>query len=161
MISEGVVPKVFRYDFNKHYKYYPESKTNDEMIPGHVVILDDDFTFKEKVQRYFCRVLWLYRNSAYGFAYKLLGITYTGIRQHVLENDQTKGKQIFVSFLEDSCGVDRYFSVKSTEYWTCPFINKRFRFDIYLGWKLSGTQEYTNEKRAMLAIRISPFLSVK
>jgi len=161
MISEGVVPKVFRYDFNKHYKYYPESKTNDEMIPGHVVILDDDFTLKEKVQRYFCRVLWLYRNSAYGFAYKLLGITYTGINQHVLENDQTKGKQIFVSFLEDTSGAGRYFSVKSTEYWTCPFIEKRFRFDIYLGWKLSGTQEYTNEKRAMLAIRISPFLSVK
>ena len=161
MISEGVVPKVFRYNFNKHYKYYPESKTNDKMIPGHVVILDDDFTLKEKVQRYFCRVLWLYRNSAYGFAYKLLGITYTGIHQHVLENDQTKGKQIFVSFLEDTSGAGRYFSVKSTEYWTCPFIEKRFRFDIYLGWKLSGTQEYTNKKRAMLAIRISPFLSVK
>ena len=161
MISEGVVPKVFRYDFNKHYKYYSESKTNDEMIPGHVVILDDNFTLKERVQRYFCRVLWLYRNSAYGFAYKLLGITYTGINQHVLENDQTKGKQIFVSFLEDTSGVDRYFSVKSTEYWTCPFIEKRFRFDIYLGWKLSGTQEYTNEKCAMLAIRISPFLSIK
>ena len=161
MISEGVVPKVFRYDFNKHYKYYPESKTNDEMIPGHVIILDDDFTLKEKVQRYFCRVLWLYRNSAYGFAYKLLGITYTGIHQYVLENDQTKGKQIFVSFLEDSCGADRYFSVKSTEYWTCPIIEKRFRFGIYLGWKLSGNQEYTNDIRAMLAIRISPFLSVK
>ena len=41
------------------------------------------------------------------------------------------------------------------------FINKQFRFDIYLGWKLSGTQEYTNEKRAMVAIRINPFLSVK
>ena len=161
MISEGVVPKVFRYDFNKHYKYYPESKTNVEMIPGHVVILGDDFTLKERVQRYFCRVLWLYRNSAYGFAYKLLGITYTGIHQHVLENDQTKGKQIFVSFIEDPHGIDRYFSVKSAEYWTVPFTNKQFRFDIYLGWKLSGTQEYTNEKRAMVAIRINPFLSVK
>ena len=161
MIYEEVVPKMFRYDFNKHYRYYHEVKTNDDFVPGHVAILDDDFTFKERIQRYFCRLLWLYRNTAYGFAYRILGITYTGINQHVLENDQTKGKQIFVSFIEDPHGIDRYFSVKSAEYWTVPFTNKQFRFDIYLGWKLAGTQEYTNEKRAMIAIRINPFLSVK
>ena len=62
MIYENKVPKIFQYDFNKHYKYYMESKNNDEMIPGHVVILDDNFTIKERIQRYFCRVLWLYRN---------------------------------------------------------------------------------------------------
>ena len=63
MITEGVVPKIFRYDFKKHYKYYPEEKSNEELVPGHVAILDDDFTFKERVQRYFCRLLVI---SKYG-----------------------------------------------------------------------------------------------
>lgn len=161
MIYENKVPKIFQYDFNKHYKYYMESKNNDEMIPGHVVILDDNFTIKERIQRYFCRVLWLYRNCAYGFAYNLLGIEFIGKQQYVLENSRGNGKELFVSYLQNPKGLKRYFSVKCKEIWVCPIINKKFRMDIYMGWKLSGTQNYTNKKRAMLAVRISPFIRVK
>jgi hypothetical protein len=161
MIYENKVPKIFQYDFNKHYKYYMESKNNDEMIPGHVVILDDNFTIKERIQRYFCRVLWLYRNCAYGFAYNLLGIEFIGKQQYVLENSRGNGKELFVSYLENPKGLKRYFSVKCKEIWVCPIIDKKFRMDIYMGWKLSGTQNYTNKKRAMLAVRISPFIRVK
>jgi hypothetical protein len=161
MIYENKVPKIFQYDFNKHYKYYMESKNNDEMIPGHVVILDDNFTIKERIQRYFCRVLWLYRNCAYGFAYNLLGIEFIGKQQYVLENSRGNGKELFVSYLESPKGLKRYFSVKCKEIWVCPIIDKKFRMDIYMGWKLSGTQNYTNKKRAMLAVRISPFIRVK
>nr|DAP90985.1 MAG TPA: Envelope protein [Caudoviricetes sp.] len=161
MIYENKVPKIFQYDFNKHYKYYMESKNNDEMIPGHVVILDDNFTIKERIQRYFCRVLWLYRNCAYGFAYNLLGIEFIGKQQYVLENSRGNGKELFVSYLQNPKGLKRYFSVKCKEIWVCPIIDKKFRMDIYMGWKLSGTQNYTNKKRAMLAIRISPFIRVK
>lgn len=161
MIYENKVPKIFQYDFNKHYKYCMESKNNDEMIPGHVVILDDNFTIKERIQRYFCRVLWLYRNCAYGFAYNLLGIEFIGKQQYVLENSRGNGKELFVSYLESPKGLKRYFSVKCKEIWVCPIIDKKFRMDIYMGWKLSGTQNYTNKKRAMLAVRISPFIRVK
>lgn len=161
MIYENKVPKIFQYDFNKHYKYYMESKNNDEMIPGHVVILDDNFTIKERIQRYFCRVLWLYRNCAYGFAYNLLGIEFIGKQQYVLENSRGNGKELFVSHLESPKDLKRYFSVKCKEIWVCPIINKKFRMDMYMGWKLSGTQNYTNKKRAMLAVRISPFIRVK
>jgi hypothetical protein len=161
MIYENKVPKIFQYDFNKHYKYYMESKNNDEMIPGHVVILDDNFTIKERIQRYFCRVLWLYRNCAYGFAYNLLGIEFIGKQQYVLENSRGNGKELFVSYLQNPKGLKRYFSVKCKEIWVCPIIDKKFRMDIYMGWKLSGTQNYTNKKRAMLAVRISPFIRVK
>lgn len=161
MIYENKVPKIFQYDFNKHYKYYMESKNNDEMIPGHVVILDDNFTIKERIQRYFCRLLWLYRNCAYGFAYNLLGIEFIGKQQYVLENSRGNGKELFVSYLENPKGLKRYFSVKCKEIWVCPIIDKKFRMDIYMGWKLSGTQNYTNKKRAMLAVRISPFIRVK
>lgn len=161
MIYENKVPKIFQYDFNKHYKYYMEVKTEQEFIPGHVVILDDDFTIKERIQRYFCRVLWLYRNCAYGFAYNLLGIEYIGSKQRVIENKKSKGKELYISFLENGIGIDRYFCIKSSENWTVPLLNIKRRFDIYLGWKMSGSQNYQVKKRAMIAVRVSPFLPPK
>lgn len=66
MISEGHVPKIFRYDFNKHYVYHLENKKNG-LIPGYVDVIDSNFTIKERIQRYFCRLAWLYRNTGYGF----------------------------------------------------------------------------------------------
>lgn len=161
MIYENKVPKIFHYDFNKHYKYLMEVKTEEEFIPGHVVLLDDDFTIKERIQRYFCRLLWLYRNCAYGFAYNLLGIEYIGSEQRVLINRNKNNKELYVSFLEDKNGIDRYFCVKSSENWLLPIIDKKFRFDIYMGWKLSGTSDYNKKKRAMIAVRINPFLTPK
>ena len=59
MISEGHVPKLFRYDFDKHYIYHPEDKSYG-LNPGYVDIIDPKFTIKERIQRYFCRLAWLY-----------------------------------------------------------------------------------------------------
>lgn len=71
-INSGV-PKLFRYDFDKHYKYTPEFKNKYVMKPGYVEILDPNFTVWEKIQRYICRNVWLYRNTAYGFSYEVCG----------------------------------------------------------------------------------------
>lgn len=46
-INSGV-PKLFRYDFDKHYKYTPEFKNKYAMKPGYVEILDPNFTVWEK-----------------------------------------------------------------------------------------------------------------
>ena len=73
MVTENKVPKIFQYDYDKHYKYFPEDKGNGYVVAGHVEILDPNFTTKEKVQRYFCRLAWLYRNTAYTFSYEVLG----------------------------------------------------------------------------------------
>ena len=39
-IAKEVVPKIFRYDFDKHYIYYPEVKDGALMITGYVKIID-------------------------------------------------------------------------------------------------------------------------
>ena len=52
MIYEGNVPKFARYDFNKHYLYHYENKGDGYIIPGYVDLIDEDFTLKEKFQRY-------------------------------------------------------------------------------------------------------------
>lgn len=74
LIYEHCVPKWAEYDFNKHYKYHLEQKFDDgTFIAGYVDVIDGNFTFKEKVQRYFCRLTWLYRNCNYGFSYYVNG----------------------------------------------------------------------------------------
>ena len=47
MIYEGCVPKFARYDFNRHYRYVPEDKGDNHMIPGYVIIKDPNFTLWE------------------------------------------------------------------------------------------------------------------
>lgn len=54
-----VVPKFLRYDFDSHYIYHYEMKGDGYMRPGFVQLWYNDFTKKERVQRYFCRLLWL------------------------------------------------------------------------------------------------------
>ena len=68
-----VVPKFLRYDFDSHYIYHYEMKGDGYMRPGFVQLWYNDFTTKERVQRYFCRLLWLMRNNAYGFGYYVTG----------------------------------------------------------------------------------------
>ena len=161
MIYENHVLSIFKYDFSKYYVYHPEVKTDTKMIPGYIEIINEDLTVIERIQRYFCRLTWLYRNTGYGFAYYWLGIDYVGDTQIVLESEHDKGKDFCVSFLNDSKGINRYFCIKSSEYWCIPDIEKEFLFDIYLGWKLSGSKEYTHKNRAMIAFRINPFKSYK
>ena len=111
MITEGVVPKFFRYDFNKHYVYHYEVKKDDgTLIPGHVDILDDNFTIKERIQRYFCRLLWLNRNCAYGYSYEVSGINYNSSDMEVVTN--TKHERViyeadaeYNTWMKDNTGV--------------------------------------------------------
>lgn len=70
------VPKIFRYDFDKHYvstREAPEYLKPLGRDKGAVKCINNEFTLKERIQRYFCRVLWLYRNNGYGFAFYWFG----------------------------------------------------------------------------------------
>ena len=75
-IKEGHVPSCCVYDYDKHYKFHSntESQETRGIYKSYVDILDPNFTLKERLQRYACRVLWLYRNCAYGFSYYVTGI---------------------------------------------------------------------------------------
>lgn len=70
------VPKFLRYDYDRHYQEY-WGTTRDLAKLGRdrcfVKLLDKHFTVKERIQRYFCRVLWLTRNCGYGFAFYTFG----------------------------------------------------------------------------------------
>jgi hypothetical protein len=136
------VPGIFRYDFDKHYQsareYTPElDKYNRDK--GCVIILDDNFTIWERIQRYFCRTLWLYRNNSYGFAFYLFGIDadYTQL------NERRK----------DYKNKDWYEIVTGRGFWCNPwkFTGQIGWISWYLGWKLYG---WNGPTRYMIAGRV-------
>ena len=158
MISEEIVPKIFRYDFNKHYIYHYEEKNNFEIKPGYVELIDPNFTIKERIQRYFCRLAWMYRNTAYGFDHEVTS------KKVIIKNIDIK-KQYY---------IDKYnqliFSVDSSTPWYNKTFklyyykrwSKKFYLRIYLGWKLTNSKENPEGiDIAMLALFINPFRMVK
>lgn len=167
MIYEDCVPKIFQYDFNKHYIYHYEDKSDpDHIIPGYVEILDPNFTLTERIQRYFCRVCWLYRNSNYGFSYEINGRTFNGKNNTVYTdikklNNEQWFSVIYPENIKTKFKRGVYLLTCAT--WSlfyCKKYCKWFRFRLYIGWKLKSCTKPVNQ-RAMLAISINPFKSLE
>lgn len=144
MIDEGHVPSFACYNFHKHYKYHPPEeavKLNGE-YRGYVDLLDGNFTWKERFQRYICRLVWLYRNCAYGFSYYVTGID---IHKADIVKIKTTEKDGYIYY--------------ETDYAFC-YKDERPSFgshcwDNFVGWKFQSVSN--NVERCMLAFRITPF----
>lgn len=142
MVTGNHVPKIFRYDFNKHYVYHLEDKTDGRLIPGYVDIIDPNFTVKERIQRYFCRLAWLIRNNAYGFSYEVLGVDFDP-KYNIVQTDTGSGvNREWKSYVLDKPGIWSWFLTK-------PWC-KTFYVRIYFGWKLKGLRG-GQPQRAMIA----------
>lgn len=92
---------------------------------------DAEFSLKERLQRYFCRVLWLNEKCASGFKFHLLGV--------MIDNRKIK-YSIKTEYTE--VGNDgKHFTVNCTKpiYENSIF---RIRLDIHLGWDLAEDPGY-------------------
>lgn len=136
------VPKWIRYDF---YKYYRAEKQYDPNY-GRVMkksINIAQLSLIDKLKRYCCRLFWLSRNCAYGFALDWFGATINPDEVIVIDSYK-KGE------FERNILVTR-----DLKYWkvynTMRILNTNYRWRIYLGWKIHNVQSvhYT-----MLAFRI-------
>ena len=153
MLTEHCVPRWAEYDYDRHYVYHYEEKYDDgNFIAGYVDVLDDNFTLKERVQRYVCRVCWLYRNSNYGFSYYVNGADVDKENIRVVKNTKEPNNEIFVAY---ETGKNIF-----TASWSA-FIYKQyckwFCLRVYLGWKLKGL----SSGRHMLAFSVNPFRRAK
>lgn len=147
-INSGV-PKLFRYDFDKHYKYTPEFKNKYAMKPGYVEILAPNFTVWEKIQRYFCRNVWLYRNTAYGFSYEVCGrYVFADKVKTYVDYNYAKNDKCYIAVVNDN----RIFLNKTWSIFYTKKYCKWFYLRIYLGWKFKGTAG-----QSMIAFHINPF----
>lgn len=143
-IKEGHVPSCCVYDYDKHYKFHDsnEALQTRGVAKSYVDILDPNFTLKERLQRYACRVLWLYRNCAYGFSYYVTGID---IRKADIVKIKTEEKDGYIYY--------------KTPYAFC-YKDERASFgkhhwDNFVGWKFQDVEQ--DIERCMLAFRITPF----
>ena len=144
--SVEVAPKIFKYDWAKHYEEfkgtteYLKSVNRDRWF---VKCIDDNFTFKEKIQRYFCRMLWLMRNNSYGFCFYLLGRNVTPWLEIVSESEHTQ-------FIREKNGIAWKYKNTAPIFtlfgWTLCWNN-------LLGWKIDDSAEV--DTRAMVAIRVA------
>lgn len=149
MLTEGSVPKFALYDYQKHYRYHREEKTENGFTAGYVELLDSNFTIKERLQRYICRVCWLYRNSNYGFSYYVNGREVDGSKVKIVKAINELNNEQWISYVP--CG----FWNTTWCFFYCKKYCKRFRLRIYLGWKLKGVRN--GRTRHMLALSINPF----
>lgn len=145
------VPAIFRYDFDSKYissrQYTPELSLYNR--DRRCVILKEGATFsiKERIQRYFCRVLWLTRNCAYGFAFFWFGRFIAGQNCNWKENGKTK------------FGISRLGNVFTktwqlySDAYICTIFNTAISWKVNLGWKIdAGSYE---PKMAMMANRVA------
>jgi hypothetical protein len=144
MIDEGHVPRFARYDFHRHYKYHPpeEAEVTIGEYRGYVDILDGNFTLLERFQRYICRLIWLYRNCAYGFSYHVTGID---IHKNDIVKVKTNEKDGYIWNITDYafCYKDERPSLFG------------MHWDNFIGWKFQNVTK--DVERCMLAFRITPF----
>lgn len=155
MITENIVPKIFQYDFRKHYIYHPEVKGNGYCVPGYVDLIEPKFTIKERIQRYFCRLWWVYRNTAYGFSYEVLGKRYIIKNIKVVKNETYGKHDKFIYSYDVTTNIwNKTFKIYIEKPWC-----KWFYLRIYAGWKLTNdtTTDMNAKNHSMIAVYINPF----
>lgn len=144
MVTENA-PEFLRYDW--HSKYY----TIEEDIPntGRTRRLAKKypwatFSLKERIQRYLCAVLWLWRNPAYGVSFYLLGcnVDCLNVKWIDLEKDYRFGYDC-----ADGNGSNAWCYKDDRR------INKYIRKSWYLGWKIPT--DCSGVVRCMIASRLS------
>lgn len=161
MVYGHHVPKFAEYDFNRHYKYYDEwqAESITGKHKGFVVLLDDNFTLKERFQRYVCRLVWLYRNCAYGFSYHVTGREINGADVEEITNTKTCyfGRYKHWLTYEPFCYyVMRSWNPKDVSWLRWTAINHKFYLKLFFGWKFQRIKS-TERQRAMLALFAYPF----
>lgn len=136
------VPDWMRYDF---YKYYRTEKRYD---PDYGRIIKRSINIAplpliDRFKRYCCRVFWLSRNCAYGFALTLFGATINPDDIVVIDDYKAGESERNILVTRDL----KYWKI----YNSMRIPNTKYRWKIYLGWKIHDVK---NVHYAMLAFRV-------
>ncbi len=150
-----VAPRFLQYNWKEHYREY---KGTDEYLWSvnrerwYSECTNTNFTVKELLQRYACRVLWLYRNNAYGWAFYMLGLNVS--------------PKLSISQSEHTLLVKEVFDQGMYGAWMYKNTAPIFQVGKYilhwnnlLGWKIDTSA--TVDTRAMVAIRIAFYIETE
>ena len=144
-----IAPSWMLYDWDKHYIEFIDT---DEYLHSvnrtrwYTQCIDYNFTHMERIKRYFCRLLWLTRNNAYGWCFYVLGLNVAPTLK-ISKSENT----IFIveDYGEGLFGAWSYKNdapIFTIGGWTVYWKN-------YLGWKIVEDAKF--DTRAMIANRIA------
>lgn len=138
-------PKLLRYDWKSKY-FTAEADIPDTGRTRKYSVKYPWVTFSiaERIKRYLCAVLWLWRNPAYGFAFYLLGadVDIDAVRWADIDSAARVGYDQGNKSLWSLA-----WSLKDSQR-----INKYIRKSFYVGWKIP---EGSGIVRCMMANRIT------
>ena len=138
-------PKFLRYDYDKHYEEYKGTTPDLEAVGQtrwFAKVKDGNFTTKEKIQRYCCRVLWLTRNCGYGFAFWCFGRT-VDMKDITIKDIGDREKFLYD---EHENILTRVWSYKNSN-----LITDKIELNVYMGWKVNEGD--IGPKQCMVATR--------
>jgi len=142
-------PKFLQYDWVKHYTEHIDSDPYLESVNRkrwYVSCIDPNFTLWERIQRYFCGVLWLTRNCSYGFSFYMLGLTVSPTLE-IKESANTKFvREVYGQGLWGAWEYKNTAPIFTAFGWTVHWNN-------LLGWKIDESAQF--DTRAMIANRIA------
>ena len=137
---DNVCPKFLDYDYHTYYEH--SIRINEDNREVHVSTFKGlPFSITKRIQRYFCRLWWLTRNCAYGFAYEWLSKDLVGTDGHYLYQDEYSRV---------------YWEPKTKTWMVCsdqPIIKGYFRWEVFLGWKVNV--DCDKMAKYMLAMRLT------
>ena len=132
------VPKCLRYDYDKHFEeYWGQTDKLKQLNKQRCFarVKDGNFTFKEKIQLYITRVMWLYRNISYGFSFYVLGRMFNSAKMTLVkEKKHDDGSTTRVWADTSKSMLTRPWCIKSD-----ARISKHLRVKIYMGWKIDNS----------------------
>ena len=149
-----VVPKKYsliKYDFYEKYEVYQDKETLKQY--GYAidkVKLIGNFSLKEKIKRYFCRLLWIMRNPAYGFSFYILGVHGDKANIEFLKRIDTEDREFIFAWDKSKNILIRPWTLRLYQH----IIGKLY-ITAYLGWKIPW---WTNadKYKCMIAYRLVP-----
>lgn len=152
-----MAPKIISYDWDKHYVEYEDTTPELEKVGRtrwFAKCINNNFTLKERIKRYLCRVYWLTRNCSYGFSFYLLGADIDTSKIKIPERVKMSHKD-YSRREEWLCYTDENILTRKWSYSNSKKIFGKLYWNVWLGWKMSPSIHNTGLKRCMIAQRIS------
>lgn len=148
VVHKKELPVFCLYDYDKHYavRYDRSDRKLAAVNQGRYYsdCINNDFTLKEKLQRFICGCYWLTRNCGYGYAFWWFGT-------NIVPGDVAYTKTGDVTFGT----YDNSFTYSNSSR-ICTIFGYDIFWNIYAGWKYPKNTDKAIT-RCMLAVRLVSF----
>ena len=144
-----IAPSWLLYDWDAHYHEFKDTTEYLHSVNRerwYTTCYNYNFTHIERIKRYFCRLLWLTRNNAYGWCFYLLGLNVAPTLKISRSENTLFACEDYENGLFGAWMYKNDAPIGTLFGW-------QIRWNNLIGWKIDTTAKY--DTRAMIANRIA------